>query len=175
MAKHTNLMVEGLKESTEELQNTRDITILSLASLAETRDNETGNHILRTQSYVRVLAVHLQKHPDFREYLSAETVDLLHKSAPLHDIGKVGIPDHILLKPGKLTADEFEIMKSHTTLGGSSLKIAEDRLGSSSFLNLAREIALTHHERWDGKGYPLGIKGDDIPISGRLMAIADVY
>ena len=102
-------------------------------------------------------------------------MELLHKSAPLHDIGKVGIPDHILLKPGKLSEDEFEIMKSHTTLGGSSLEIAADRLGTNSFLNLAREIALTHHERWDGKGYPLGIKGDDIPISGRLMAVADVY
>lgn len=175
MAKHTNLMVKGLKKSTEELQKTRDITILSLASLAETRDNETGNHILRTQAYVRALATHLQEHPDFSEYLSAETVELLYKSAPLHDIGKVGIPDNILLKPGKLTEDEFEIMKSHTTLGGSSLKIAAERLGSNSFLNLAREIALTHHERWDGKGYPLGIKGDDIPLSGRLMAVADVY
>ncbi|MBT4262915.1 MAG: HD domain-containing protein [Deltaproteobacteria bacterium] len=175
MAKHTNLMVEGLKKSTEELQQTRDITILSLASLAETRDNETGNHIIRTQLYVRALAVHLQEHPDFKDYLSDDIVELLHKSAPLHDIGKVGIPDHILLKPGKLSEDEFEIMKSHTTLGGSSLEIAADRLGTNSFLNLAREIALTHHERWDGKGYPLGIKGDDIPISGRLMAVADVY
>ncbi|MBU2647297.1 HD domain-containing protein [bacterium] len=175
MAKHTNIMVEGLKKSTEELQQTRDITILSLASLAETRDNETGNHILRTQRYVKVLAHHLQGHPDFRDYLTDETADLLFKSAPLHDIGKVGIPDHILLKAGKLTEDEFEIMKTHTTLGGDSLKIAEERLGSNSFLKLAREIAMTHHERWDGKGYPRGIKGDDIPISGRLMSVADVY
>jgi len=175
MAKHTNLMVEGLKKSTEELQQTRDITILSLASLAETRDNETGNHILRTQLYVRALAVHLQGHAAFKEYLSDDIVELLYKSAPLHDIGKVGIPDNILLKPGKLTEDEFEIMKSHAALGAASLKIAAERLGSNSFLNLAREIAMTHHERWDGKGYPHGIQGDAIPISGRLMAVADVY
>jgi len=175
MAKHTNLMVEGLKQSTEELAKTRDITILSLASLAETRDNETGNHILRTQRYVKALAVHLQLHSVFGPHLDDDAVDLLFKSAPLHDIGKVGIPDHILLKPGKLEEAEFEIMKTHATLGADSLKIAADRLGSNSFLNLAMEIALTHHERWDGNGYPNGIKGDDIPVSGRLMAVADVY
>ncbi len=175
MAKHTNLMVEGLRRSTEELAKTRDITILSLASLAETRDNETGNHILRTQRYVKALAVHLQSHAVFGQHLSDDAVDLLFKSAPLHDIGKVGIPDHILLKPGKLEVEEFEIMKTHTTLGADSLKIAEDRLGSNSFLNLAREIALSHHERWDGNGYPRGTSGDDIPVSGRLMAVADVY
>ncbi|WP_170299820.1 HD domain-containing phosphohydrolase [Desulfobacter hydrogenophilus] len=175
MAKHTNLMVEGLKHSTEELAKTRDVTILSLASLAETRDNETGSHILRTQRYVKALAKHLQGHPDFRSKLNDDTVDLLYKSAPLHDIGKVGIPDNILLKPGKLTDEEFQIMKSHTTLGGETLRITEERLGSSSFLNLATEIALTHHERWDGTGYPKGIAGDKTPISGRLMAVADVY
>ncbi len=175
MAKHTNLMVDGLKQSTEELAETRDVTILALASLAETRDNETGNHILRTQRYVKALAVCLQSHPDFAANLDEAGIDLLYKSAPLHDIGKVGIPDHILLKPGKLAEEEFEIMKTHTTLGGSALKIAEDRLGNNSFLNLAREISLTHHERWDGNGYPKGISGEDIPISGRLMAVADVY
>ena len=175
MAKHTNLMVDGLKRSTEELADTRDVTIMSLASLAETRDNETGNHILRTQRYVRALASCLQSHPEFASQLDDGTVDLLFKSAPLHDIGKVGIPDHILLKPGKLTDEEFQIMKTHTSLGGNALKIAEDRLGSNSFLNLAREIALTHHERWDGAGYPNGISGDEIPVSGRLMAVADVY
>lgn len=175
MAKHTNLMVDGLKQRTEELAETRDVTILALASLAETRDNETGNHILRTQRYVRALALHLRNHPDFSSELDDDTIDLLFKSAPLHDVGKVGIPDHILLKPGKLSDEEFETMKTHTILGGDSLKIAEERLGSSSFLNLATEIALTHHERWDGNGYPRGIRSNEIPLSGRLMAVADVY
>lgn len=175
MAKYTNLMIKGLKQRTEELQQTQDITILSLASLAETRDNETGNHILRTQRYVRILAEYLKDKPDFKDGLDIETIDLLYKSSPLHDIGKVGIPDKILLKPGKLTDEEFEIMKTHATLGGETLKIAEKRLGSNSFLGLAQEIARTHHEKWDGTGYPKGLKNGEIPVSGRLMAVADVY
>ncbi len=175
MAKHTNLMVQGLKSSTEELKVTRDVTIHSLATLAETRDNETGNHILRTQRYVETLANHLTANPDFKDQLDEQTITLLFKSAPLHDIGKVGIPDNILLKPGKLSDDEFEIMKRHPVLGGEALEVAERHLGSNSFLKLAREIALTHHEKWDGTGYPKRLKGDDIPLSGRLMAVADVY
>lgn len=175
MAQYTNLMVEGLKDRTEELQKTQDITILSLASLAETRDNETGNHILRTQRYVLLLADYLKQFPRFKVSLDDHAIDLLFKSAPLHDIGKVGIPDNILLKPAKLTDDEFEIMKKHTILGAESLEIAEERLGRNSFLKTAREIAITHHEKWDGSGYPNGMKEDEIPISGRLMALADVY
>jgi HD-GYP domain-containing protein (c-di-GMP phosphodiesterase class II) len=175
MAKHTNLMVEGLKKRTEELQQTQDTTILTLASLAETRDNETGNHILRTQRYVKVLAEELARKQEYSDRLSPEVIDLLFKSAPLHDIGKVGIPDHILLKPGKLEKEEFDIMQTHAQLGGDSLEIAEKRLGSNFFLRLAREIAMTHHEKWDGSGYPNGLKGEEIPLSGRLMAVADVY
>ena len=175
MAQHTNTMVERIKDHTKELARTRDVTILSLASLAETRDNETGAHILRTQRYVRALAIALQDHPRFTEQLDAESIDLLYKSAPLHDVGKVGIPDAILLKPGKLTDDEFDIMKTHAILGAEALQVAEKELGSNSFLRYAREIAATHHEKWDGSGYPLGTKGDDIPMSGRLMAVADVY
>ncbi|MCW9034742.1 MAG: HD domain-containing protein [Rhodospirillales bacterium] len=175
MALHTNQMIKGLRETTEEVRRTRDVAILSLASLAETRDNETGAHILRTQRYIRALALRVQDHPKFKDYLSDETIDLLYKSAPLHDVGKVGIPDNILLKPGKLTDEEFEIMKTHTTLGAESLAVAEKELGSTSFLRYAKEIALTHQEKWDGSGYPQKLKGDQIPISGRLMAIADVY
>ena len=175
MAHHTNLMIETLLERTQELQRTQDVTILSLASLAETRDNETGAHILRTQRYVRALAEKLRDHPRFEDALNDAAIDLLYKSAPLHDIGKVGIPDRILLKPGKLNAEEFTIMKSHAELGAEALKVAEAELGTTSFLTYAREIALTHHEKWNGKGYPQGLKGDEIPISGRLMAVADVY
>jgi len=125
---------------------------------------------------VKVLAEHLQTHSRFRDYLdSPDTIDLLYRSAPLHDIGKVGIPDHILLKPGKLTAEEFEMMKTHTTNGGDSLRQAEEELGENSFLHCAREIAYHHHEKWDGSGYPFGLVGEEIPISARLMALADVY
>jgi len=175
MARGTNVMVDRIREHTDELDRTRDATIRSLASLAETRDNETGAHIQRTQRYVRTLAESLRDHPRFSESLTDEFIDLLFKSAPLHDIGKVGIPDAILLKPGKLTEDEFEIMKTHAQLGADALAVAEKELGENSFLRLSREIAVTHHEKWDGSGYPRGLKGDQIPVSGRLMAIADVY
>lgn len=175
MAKHTNTMIGQLKNYIDEISLTRDVTILSLASLAEARDNETGQHILRTQRYVRALAMRLKLHPDFCDVLTDETIDLLYKSAPLHDIGKVGIPDNILLKPGKHTDEEFAIMKTHAQIGGDALKVAENKLGSTSFLQLAREIAETHHEKWDGSGYPNGLRENEIPISGRLMAVADVY
>lgn len=175
MAVHTNEMIKRIREHTHELKCTRDVTILTLASLAEARDNETGAHILRTQRYVKALALHLRRHPGFSHELDDETIDLLFKSAPLHDIGKVGIPDKILLKPGKLTFEEFEIMKRHAQIGADALKIAEDQLGTSSFLRLARVISLTHHEKWNGSGYPAGLRGAKIPVSGRLMAVADVY
>lgn len=161
---------------TEEVHDIQDVTILTMASLAETRDNETGNHIIRTQHYVKLLALQLREHPRFAHYLDDATIDLLFKSAPLHDIGKVGIPDSILLKPGKLTAEEFEIMKTHTTQGRLAIESAESRLGKDvPFLRCAKEIAYSHQEKWDGSGYPEGLSGDTIPISARLMAIADVY
>ena len=175
MAANTNQMIDRIRERTEELNLTRDTTILTLASLAETRDNETGAHILRTQRYVKALAQYLSNNPKYSAELDEATIDLLYKSAPLHDIGKVGIPDAILLKPGKLTVEEFEIMKGHAQMGADSLKIAEDQLGSNSFLRLARVIAQNHHEKWDGKGYPAGLSGEAIPLPGRLMAVADVY
>jgi len=161
---------------TEEVRDIQNVTILTMASLAETRDNETGNHIVRTQHYVRLLAVSLQDHPRFSHQLSDAMIELLFKSAPLHDIGKVGIPDSILLKPGKLTADEFEIMKTHTTQGRDAIVSAELRLGKDvPFLKCAKEIAYSHQEKWDGSGYPEGLAGEAIPLSARLMAIADVY
>lgn len=161
---------------TSELTAIQDVTILSMASLAETRDSDTGNHILRTQYYIKALAEALRQHPRFSDYLTHANIDMLFKSAPLHDIGKVGIPDHILLKPGRLTAEEFEIMKTHTTLGRDALQRSEDALDTQvEFLKVSKEIAYYHQEKWDGSGYPEGISGDDIPISARLMAVADVY
>ena len=161
---------------TRELAAIQDVTILSMASLAETRDSDTGNHIRRTQHYIKVLAERLRTHPRFGHALSDETIALLYKSAPLHDIGKVGIPDRILLKPDRLTPEEFEIMKTHTTLGRDAIEAAEQQLGMTvDFLKYAKEIAYYHQEKWDCSGYPEGIGGDDIPISARLMALADVY
>jgi putative two-component system response regulator len=163
-------------ERTEQLSKMQDATIMAMASLAETRDNETGNHIRRTQSYIVALARHLSNHPRFAGVLTKENIELLYKSAPLHDIGKVGIPDHILLKPGKLTSDEFEIMKLHTVYGRDTILTVEKYLGGSNdFLTFAREIAFSHQEKWDGSGYPLNLVGEQIPVSARLMAVADVY
>lgn len=159
-----------------EISAIQDVTILTMASLAETRDSDTGNHIRRTQHYVKILAEKLRTHPRFSYFLSDQTIDLMFKSAPLHDIGKVGIPDRILLKPGRFTPEEFEIMKTHTTLGRDAIEHAEKQLGMPvEFLHLAKEFAYYHQEKWDGSGYPTGAGGDDIPISARLMAVADVY
>jgi putative two-component system response regulator len=177
LKQQNSLLEEQVQERTQEVQTTRDISILALASLAETRDNETGAHILRTQRYVKALALELRKNPKYTDQLGDDVIDLLFKSAPLHDIGKVGIPDAILLKPGKLTDEEFAIMKTHASLGSDAILKAEADLGDrdTSFLRFAREIAHSHHEKWDGSGYPGGLSGDEIPLSGRLMAVADVY
>jgi putative two-component system response regulator len=165
-----------VQRRTRQVQAIQDVTVLAMSSMAETRDNETGNHILRTQRYVRRLAEQLRSHPRFRSVLSDDYIEQLYKSAPLHDIGKVGIPDHILLKPGRLTPEEFEIMKTHTTIGYESIVRAEKSLGMElDFLQIAKEIALSHQEKWDGSGYPQGLKGEAIPVSARLMAVADVY
>ncbi len=161
---------------TMELEAVQDVTILAMASLAETRDSETGKHLLRTQRYVKALAERLRPHPRFADFLTEQNIRLLFKSAPLHDIGKVGIPDRILLKPGRFEPHELEIMKSHTLLGRDAIQLAEDWLGKPvEFLTLAKEIALCHQEKWDGSGYPEGLSGDSIPVSARLMAVADVY
>ncbi len=169
-------------DRTTKVNLTRDAAILCMTSLAETRDNETGNHIRRTQHYVREIALALNSFLPEAERLSAKFIDLLFKSAPLHDIGKIGIPDSILLKPGKLSDEEFEIMKKHAEIGVKAIENAEltvsdeeDNTRALSFLRVAKEIIGGHHERWDGKGYPAGVGGTEIPVSARLMAVADVY
>ncbi len=166
-----------VQERTRDVTRIKELTIVAMATLAETRDNETGNHIRRTQNYVKTLAQALAPMPEFAGELTPANIDLLYKSAPLHDIGKVGVPDAILLKPGRLTPDEFLVMKSHPTLGADAIREAETMLDDAepSFLRYAREIAEYHHERWDGAGYPNGLAVDAIPLSGRLMAVADVY
>jgi len=171
--KHLESLVQ---DRTRKLAKMQDAIIMAMASLAETRDNETGNHIRRTQNYVAALARKLKNHPRFSTLLTDENIDLLYKSAPLHDIGKVGIPDNILLKPDKLTSEEFEVMKLHTVYGRETIISVETYLGESNeFLRFAREITYSHQEKWDGSGYPENLVGDAIPLSARLMAIADVY
>ncbi|MGC9401001.1 HD-GYP domain-containing protein [Vibrio genomosp. F10 str. 9ZC157] len=175
MAYLTNQMLDSLQSSQDEVKVTRDVAIMSLSALAESRDNETGAHIMRTQEYVKALATELSHDKRYEQLLSPDYIELLYKSAPLHDVGKVGVPDNVLLKPGKLTEQEFEIMKQHPEIGAQALSMAEEQLGTTSFLILAKEISLTHHEKWNGSGYPNQLKGEDIPLSGRLMALADVY
>ena len=161
---------------TQEVEAAQDTTILAMSMLAETRDADTGNHIRRTQHYVQALALHLRSHPRFKDQLDVRTIAMLFKSAPLHDIGKVGIPDRILLKPGKLTVEEFEVMKTHTTIGFDAIVQAEKAVGTTAtYLQTAKEIIHAHQEKWDGSGYPQGLAGDAIPMSARLMAVADVY
>lgn len=172
----SEFLEQEVQQRTRQINTIQDATMVALGSLAETRDNETGNHIRRTQHYVMALARKMSEHSALAETLTPDIIGLLYKSAPLHDIGKVGIPDRILLKPGKLTEEEFEIMKTHTTLGRNAILTAERLLDSpTTFLRIAREIAWTHHERWDGTGYPQRLSGNDIPLPGRLMAVVDVY
>ncbi len=172
---HRDHLEDLVRERTRELELTQEVTIESMASLAEYRDPETGGHIKRTKNYLKALAAHMKGHPKFEAFLDDATIDLLYKSAPLHDIGKVAIEDSVLLKPGRLTDEEFEAMKKHTIYGRDAIQTAVKRLGRESFMRYAQEIAYTHQEKWDGSGYPQGLQGEEIPISGRLMAVADVY
>ena len=173
---NNDFIEQEVARRSQELSNALDVTILAMTSLAETRDCDTGNHIRRTQHYVKALAEALLAHPRFADALNAQVINVLFKSAPLHDIGKLGIPDRILLKPSRLSREEFAIMKTHTTLGFEAIEQAEKTLGTHvPWLQIAKEIALSHQEKWDGSGYPQGLKGDAIPMSARLMAVADVY
>jgi len=173
---YQDLLEDLLEQRTYQLIKTQEVTIKSLGTLAEYRDPETGGHIKRTQGYVQLLASELQSHPEYGSELSDEVIQALYHSAPLHDIGKVGVPDHILLKPGRLLPVEFEEMKQHALYGWNAIISTENELGDeSTFLSHARDMAYTHHERWDKMGYPRGLKEKQIPLSGRIMAVADVY
>jgi putative two-component system response regulator len=171
-----NLLEHVVEEVTAELSQMLDAMIWALASLAETREYETANHLRRVQHYMFALALQLQSHKRFEEELSDANIKALFKAAPLHDIGKVSIPDAILLKPDRLTDAEFEVMKMHTVYGRDAIANVENALGyTNTFLRYAREIAYSHQEKYDGSGYPQGLAGDAIPMSARLMAVADVY
>lgn len=168
-------LMEQWQDLTQRLQQAQLITIVSLAKLAEYRDIETGLHLERIMRYTELLANELTGNNAYKNYITKEYITDLVNSCPLHDIGKVGIPDVILHKPGKLTPREFEVIKKHTIIGGDTIAEAEKKLEGRSYLNLGREIAYYHHERWDGNGYPLGLKGENIPLSARIVAVADVY
>ncbi|HTN77366.1 MAG TPA: HD domain-containing phosphohydrolase, partial [Pirellulaceae bacterium] len=154
---------------------TREMAIFALAKLAESRDPETGHHLDRVRNYCRVLARHVATMPKYQHEVDAEFIRLIYQTSPLHDIGKVGIPDSVLLKPGQFNAAEFAVMQQHTRIGAATLEAALERYPEARFLKIARDIALTHHERFDGTGYPAGLRGEDIPLCGRIVAIADVY
>lgn len=153
----------------------RDLTIFALARLAESRDPETGKHLDRVRTFSRVLAQQLAEEPEFTDLIDGEFIRLVYATSPLHDIGKVGISDSVLLKPGKLTPDEFTQMKEHARIGAETLDAAFQKYPQARFLRIAREIAASHHERWDGTGYPEGLSGEEIPLSARIVSVADVY
>ena len=153
----------------------REMTIFALAKLAESRDRETGAHLERVRAYSRTLARYLQLYSEYRDLVDDNFVRLVYETSPLHDIGKVAIPDRILLSPHKLNKQDFDLMKTHTRCGAETLTAAFDRFPNADFLRMAIEIALSHHEKFDGSGYPDGLQGNKIPLSARIVALADVY
>ncbi len=157
------------------LQESRELMIFALAKLADSRDTETGSHLERIREYCRVLCLELSTWPEYRDVIDGIYIQSIYEASPLHDIGKVGIPDRILLKPGKLSAAEFTIMTQHAQIGANTLHSVVEAHPEATVLNMAYQIALTHHERWDGTGYPNGLSGNDIPLCGRIIAVADVY
>jgi putative two-component system response regulator len=167
--------LEALAARASEIAATRDVAVFALAKLAESRDPETGEHLERLRSYSQILAEELGRHGPYRDQIDDHFLEALYRSSPLHDIGKVGIPDAILRKPGKLTPAEFDIMKHHTTIGAEALEQAMHLTGCGGFLAMAVDIARFHHERFDGTGYPRGLKGPSIPLPARIVALADVY
>ncbi|MBE9544048.1 MAG: HD domain-containing protein [Proteobacteria bacterium] len=164
-----------LLESYRKLHNARMATILGLAKLAEYRDEGTGTHLERIREYAKLIAQEMSKNPKYAGHITPEYIDDIYQSSILHDIGKVGIPDAVLLKPAKLTEEEFDVIKRHTTLGGDAIKAIEAKIEGKSFLALGKEIAYSHHEKWDGSGYPRRLNGEGIPLSARIIALADVY
>lgn len=175
LSQQNEILAQRVMERTKEICLTQETTIDALAYLAEYRDPETGGHIQRTKQYMKLLAEKLKELPKFEGELTELVIGMLYKLAPLHDIGKIGVRDEILLKKGKLTTDEFEEMKTHTIIGHNALMMASKRLGNNSFLKYAMELTRSHQEKWDGSGYPDGLAGEEIPLSGRIMALADVY
>lgn len=169
------LLEELIQIQVDEIKKTRDAAVKAVSSLVETRDSATGDHINRTQRFVMILAEKLRECKHYIEELSDEYIEELVRASALHDIGKIGIPDKVLLKPEQLTEEEFEIIMEHPKIGYEALRSAGVELGENIFFSIACDISLYHHEKWDGSGYPKGLKGEEIPLSARIMALADVY
>lgn len=175
MKEYNNHLQDLVQEKVEEVSSAQIATIHALVKLAESRDDDTGGHIGRTSEYCKLIAKKLWEMGEYPDEIGSNFIENIAKAAPLHDIGKVGISDAILLKPGRLTPEEFEIMKTHVTIGYETLASIEKRYNANEFIRIGMEITLGHHEKWDGSGYPNRLKGDDIPISARIMALSDVY
>lgn len=175
LQKYNNHLEEIVNEKVQEISESQMATIFALVKLSESRDDDTGAHIERTSTLCRLIAERLRALPHSADIIDDTFINNIYKASPLHDIGKVGIPDAILLKPGKLTPPEFEIMKTHTILGFDTLSQVQKRYTQNSFLKMGMEIAKSHHEKWNGTGYPEGLSGEEIPLSARIMALADVY
>ena len=174
LEKHNRHLNQLVEEKVKEISESQMATIFALAKLAESRDNDTRGHLERVQVYCRLLAEKLSMHSEYKDRINAAFIENIHKASPLHDIGKVGIEDAILLKPGKLTSEEFEKMKQHTLIGSNTLKEVYQKY-PNNFIRTGIDIAQSHHEKWDGSGYPEGLSGNDIPLSARIMALVDVY
>lgn len=175
ITRHNQELQNIVREQVKEITDGHLAMIVTITKLAETRDDDTGRHIERTQLLCRTLAEHLQKTGSYQQQIDTEFLENIFNASPLHDIGKIAIPDNILLKPGKLTPPEFEIMKTHAEVGARYLTLAYDKARRNQFLRMGIEIAANHHEKWDGTGYPQGLAGERIPLSGRIMALVDVY
>ena len=172
---YNHLLEEKVQEQVREISESQMTTIFALAKLAEHRDEDTGKHLERVQIFCRILSTELSKQPKYCQRISSTYINNIFHASPLHDIGKVGIPDSILLKAGKLTPDEFEIMKHHAQIGAETLEEVRMKYPNNSFITMGIDIAHFHHEKWDGSGYPGGLAGEQIPLSARIMAVADVY
>jgi len=175
LAADNRQLEDVVEQQTQDLTDTRELIVFAMAKLAESRDPETGEHLERMREYCRILAVELSKRGPYTELIDDEFINNIYRSSPLHDIGKVGVPDAILLKPGRLTNNEFEIMKQHAAIGAEALESVVEHGRSGAFLTMAIDIARHHHERWDGSGYPAGLSGKRIPLAARICALADVF
>lgn len=175
LEKHVNNLKELVQDQVEEISNAQMATIFALAKLAHTRDDDTGKHLERVQRFCKILVGELSKLPKYKWNINEEYINNVFHASALHDIGKMGIPDSVLLKPARLSPEEFKIMKKHATIGAHMLEEVRDNYPKNSFFNIGIAIARSHHEKWDGTGYPDGLVGEDIPFSARIMAVADVY
>jgi putative two-component system response regulator len=175
LRRHNENLQQLVQDQVKEIADAQLSTIIAIVKLAEARDDDTGQHIERTRTFCKMTAEYLLENDIYVDEIDSSFIESIHTACPLHDIGKIAIPDSILLKPAKLTPEEFEIMKTHTTQGAQNLRMVQKKYPHNEFINMGICIAQSHHEKWNGSGYPHGLKGQDIPLAARIMALADVY